>query len=394
MPSDNNEQLDKMLTQRLIERIPSSGLKQLQLLREDLVKESAHNMVLVKDDHNEFPTLLHFAAYHGLMSLTTVLLECPGASIAGDLKNRSDLTPAELAQLNGHHKVAQKLFDKQSDINQPSIYDYVNQQAKTVQSIQERRFQQHYQNQPLQLRGQPLVTSSPGKPNSNMIVNNSFSEYQVPPPPRPVEGSIGGFVNPPFTQKPYLDMSGSSSSNQSSPAPVRKAVRDQRLQKVQESPEYYEIKTPPTNKDPFGTMRAARSRKPIDSALEDDDVFLPPTSKSTKASQTKPKDPFGTLRANKALSGGNKKMDPVDYRGALEEKKNNVENELAITNELLQLLEDFKTKNYSVKDMETMFDQWRRKASIFELPPEKAKVIISLMKLLVSWLIHLFKFIL
>ena len=49
------------------------------------------------------------------------------------------------------------------------------------------------------------------------------------------------------------------------------------------------------------------------------------------------------------------------------------ENELAITNELLQLLEDFKTKSYSVKEMETMFDHWRRKAAIYDVPG-RAKV--------------------
>ena len=50
------------------------------------------------------------------------------------------------------------------------------------------------------------------------------------------------------------------------------------------------------------------------------------------------------------------------------------ENELALTNELLMLLDDFRNKSYSVKEMEAMFDTWRKKASIYDFP-NKHKVI-------------------
>jgi len=38
--------------------------------------------------------------------------------------------------------------------------------------------------------------------------------------------------------------------------------------------------------------------------------------------------------------------------------------DLAVTDELLDLLEDFKAKSYTVKEMEVLFENWRRKASI------------------------------
>lgn len=83
-------------------------------------------------DFNEFPTLLHFAAFHGFERLTTVLLECPGAKESSALRNASgksnlevlfckwslcqisyymftDLNPTELAQINGHINLARQL---------------------------------------------------------------------------------------------------------------------------------------------------------------------------------------------------------------------------------------------------------------------------------------------
>ena len=45
--------------------------------------------------------------------------------------------------------------------------------------------------------------------------------------------------------------------------------------------------------------------------------------------------------------------------------KNGVEDDnLSVTEELLELLEDFKKKSYTVKEMEILFENWRRKAAI------------------------------
>ena len=206
------------------------------------------------------------------------------------------------------------------------------------------------------------------------------SEYQVPPPPRPVENIQ--------TLAPYLDMSG---SNSASPTPSPKQNRrphslgrisqtlkfKSRKEEVKpakpESPEYAEIKSPPrrvlNQKDPFGTLRASkRSNSGREDALkmDDDDVFLPAANSSFNNNNL---DKFGTMRASRSMNGKVNKS-AVDYREKNGEETAAVgyENELAITNELLQLLEDFKTKSYSVKEMETMFDHWRRKAAVYDVP--------------------------
>lgn len=353
-PSHGRAELDERLARNLLAIMPKSGgLCELKLFRED-----AHADM---KDEGEFPTLLHFAACHGLVKLVSLLIECPGSNIAIELKNGADMNPAEMAQSNGHFELAERLFSFQANAGSlPHIYDYIQQeQARRAMAA---------------VSGQD---PSPAQPPPS----STLSEYQVPPPPRPVEGSVRVSA-----KAPYLDMSGSGSgtatpADSASPKTERKAVQTAVNQTEDDSPKYHEIKSPSASaaRDPFGTMRAA-SRRPKDD--EDDDVFLPSESAvdrdadAPKVKKSK-EDPFGTLRANKAIRMLNEKrsvasQEQRDYRGDLQ-KVTGYENELAVTNELLCLLEDFKNKSYTVKEMEIMFDKWRRRAAIYDFP-DKAKV--------------------
>lgn len=75
-----------------------------------------------KRSHEEFPTLLHFAAKFGLEKLAMQLLECPGADIAYETRNIYDLTPLEMAEANGFSELA-SMFRGFININEfTSIY--------------------------------------------------------------------------------------------------------------------------------------------------------------------------------------------------------------------------------------------------------------------------------
>jgi len=62
--------------------------------------------LLVIAGHEEFPTLLHFAARFGLEKLSLLLMECPGGEQACQLRNASDFSPPDLADQNGHTRLA------------------------------------------------------------------------------------------------------------------------------------------------------------------------------------------------------------------------------------------------------------------------------------------------
>ena len=234
-------------------------------------------------DNGEFPTLLHFSACHGLSKLTSVLMDCSGSKDAIQMRNTSDMTPAELAHVNGHFDLANKLHTLHVDIfkesNKHHVYDYIQQ-------------------------------------------NN----YQIPPPPRPVH------LKPNNAQKSHFGAD---------------------------------------FKDPYGTMRAEKKLstppfEPKESAKSEDfefedEVFI----EDTHVDKT---DKFGTLRANMAI---NKKPDArMDYRetkGAKNGATMSSSDELAITDEFLKLLEDFQSKNYSPKEMEMLFENWKRRADLQDI---------------------------
>ncbi|XP_053681964.1 phosphoinositide 3-kinase adapter protein 1 [Sabethes cyaneus] len=72
----------------------------------------------------EYPTLLHFAAYWGLERLCLQLLECPGGDIACEMRNISARTPSDMADLGGHYKLADSIknFSKMHEFT--TMYHY------------------------------------------------------------------------------------------------------------------------------------------------------------------------------------------------------------------------------------------------------------------------------
>ncbi|XP_011156568.2 uncharacterized protein LOC105193712 isoform X2 [Solenopsis invicta] len=80
----------------------------------------------------ENPTLLHFAARFGLEKLAWQLLECPGADLACDLKNISDLTPADLAEQAGHARLAHQLRGYMQMNEFTNMYSYLKVISQTT----------------------------------------------------------------------------------------------------------------------------------------------------------------------------------------------------------------------------------------------------------------------
>uniref|UniRef100_A0A8D8LE23 Phosphoinositide 3-kinase adapter protein 1 n=1 Tax=Cacopsylla melanoneura TaxID=428564 RepID=A0A8D8LE23_9HEMI len=106
----------------------------------------------------EFPTLLHFAAKFGLEKLCWTLLECPGGEQSSQLRNVAHLTPSDMADRFGHHKLADALKGHLQMTELTSMYTY--------------------------LKG---ISNQQGFNDSNYLIPRPLHEsYIVPPSPRPV----------------------------------------------------------------------------------------------------------------------------------------------------------------------------------------------------------------
>ncbi|XP_054706484.1 uncharacterized protein LOC129216299 [Uloborus diversus] len=94
-------EVDTHVTAAFKKNLPKSGFDLLQL-------DAKFEKIKTKE---EFPTLLHFAARHGLSQLVKELLLCPSARNACLLKNTRGLSPAQLANHAGHNDVAAAIDD-------------------------------------------------------------------------------------------------------------------------------------------------------------------------------------------------------------------------------------------------------------------------------------------
>ncbi|KAL0970346.1 hypothetical protein UPYG_G00240730 [Umbra pygmaea] len=116
------EKLDQKLSSMLLNAMPSTGFQGIQ---EDEIPPRELHL-------DEVPSLLHFAAKNGLMDVSTILLQCPGARRALSTANCQGQTPAEMAQLHGHaelHVLLQQsmnIFTVENDSEDTSIYEMMS----------------------------------------------------------------------------------------------------------------------------------------------------------------------------------------------------------------------------------------------------------------------------
>uniref|UniRef100_A0A9J7WWY1 DBB domain-containing protein n=2 Tax=Cyprinus carpio TaxID=7962 RepID=A0A9J7WWY1_CYPCA len=89
------EKLDQTLASCLMLKMPTGGFQCLQC-----------DQYPAGECHSEdIPTLLHFAAQHGLRDLASALLQCPGSRQALKIPNSHGHTPLDLAHIHGHNQL-------------------------------------------------------------------------------------------------------------------------------------------------------------------------------------------------------------------------------------------------------------------------------------------------
>ncbi|XP_041821428.1 B-cell scaffold protein with ankyrin repeats-like isoform X2 [Chelmon rostratus] len=128
------EKLDQKLSSMLLEGMPTGGFQGLQ--SENTPERELH--------HADVPSLLHFAAQYGFKSVSSLLLQCPGAERALHTANRHGQTPTEIAKSHGHTelhvllKETLKVFNSGEDNGDASVYEMmctaVFQKKKTPQA--------------------------------------------------------------------------------------------------------------------------------------------------------------------------------------------------------------------------------------------------------------------
>ncbi|XP_011138035.2 phosphoinositide 3-kinase adapter protein 1 isoform X1 [Harpegnathos saltator] len=116
----------------------------------------------------ESPTLLHFAARFGLEKLAWQLLECPGGDLACDLRNISEMTPADLAEQGGHTRLAHQLRGYMQINEFSNMYSYL----KVISETTTNRPTDH----------DPPATDAPLTATAKQQTSNENEDYCLPRP--------------------------------------------------------------------------------------------------------------------------------------------------------------------------------------------------------------------
>ncbi|XP_023255370.1 B-cell scaffold protein with ankyrin repeats [Seriola lalandi dorsalis] len=113
------DKLDEKLSSMLLEGMPTGGFQALQC--ENTPDREIHPA--------DVPSLLHFAAQYGFKSVSSLLLQCPGAERALHTANRHGQTPTEIAKSHGHTelhtllKETLNMLNPDEDNGDASVYE-------------------------------------------------------------------------------------------------------------------------------------------------------------------------------------------------------------------------------------------------------------------------------
>ncbi|XP_046611754.1 phosphoinositide 3-kinase adapter protein 1 isoform X1 [Neodiprion virginianus] len=194
--SGDREQLDNWMVHAFQRNLPPH----FNLLSSPAGTVPAHKN---QTSPEETPTLLHFAARFGLEKLAWQLLDCPGGDLACDLRNVSELTPADLAEQAGHTKLAQTLRGYVQMNEFTNMYTYLKVMSESTSTptpgnhtpiqdnedeySQPRALNDVYMVPPTARPLTSIVTHPSSCPSSSTVADSNMGDYAIAPAPTPVQ---------------------------------------------------------------------------------------------------------------------------------------------------------------------------------------------------------------
>uniref|UniRef100_A0A2S2R4D6 Phosphoinositide 3-kinase adapter protein 1 n=1 Tax=Sipha flava TaxID=143950 RepID=A0A2S2R4D6_9HEMI len=129
--------------------------------------------------HEEYPTMLHFAAKFGLEKLMWQLLDSPGGEQACQIRNVSQMTPVDMAEASNHQKLAQALKGHMQMTELTSMYSI-------LKGISDGHHQsQHAAQQSQQPQEPPQQSQDLQQSQQSCNDEPDTASYGMPPPPPP-----------------------------------------------------------------------------------------------------------------------------------------------------------------------------------------------------------------
>ncbi|CAL1540420.1 unnamed protein product [Lymnaea stagnalis] len=177
--ASSKEELDKKLADNFNRSLCKDGIAAQ-------VFDQVMEMSGVIDQNTKYPTMIHWAAAHGLSEFCSALLSCPGANVACRIDNCEGRDPADLARVNRYQELSDLLFDftetkEMADTCELYVQCYGNNQTPlTAQS------DENYET----MSPGPLKPPGPIKTQSSLHTSPSDSKLLQRPTPPPLPAGV------------------------------------------------------------------------------------------------------------------------------------------------------------------------------------------------------------
>ncbi|XP_051156059.1 phosphoinositide 3-kinase adapter protein 1 isoform X3 [Leptopilina boulardi] len=275
---------------------------------------------------DEYPTLLHFAARFGLEKLAFQLLESPGGEQASDIKNVSELSPADLAEQANHTRLAQQLRSYMQMNEFTNIYSYLKIMSET----------------PVEETGNESASSflrnDENDDKEDYCRPRPISEaYSVPPAARPITASLTSFTTPPPELPPPNPTINSLIEGNYSIAP---------------SPIPINVPLTPTSTHHFNELEQTFAGY----------LQMHPAGSRTPILSSTPSSSRLTLQSSRqdCSSLGIREEFHYDKSSSSSKSRENS----GPQDELLEILNDFKNNVFTISELERLVDNWKNRNDV------------------------------
>ncbi|XP_014487646.1 PREDICTED: phosphoinositide 3-kinase adapter protein 1 isoform X3 [Dinoponera quadriceps] len=301
----------------------------------------------------ESPTLLHFAARFGLEKLAWQLLECPGGELACDLRNVSELTPADLAEQGGHTRLAHQLRGYMQINEFTNMYSYLKVMSETT-------------NRPTDQDSATDVPSASANEanneNEDYCRPRPLSEaYLVPPIARPVTTLIQTLQ----TTTASTTMSNSLTAN-------------------------YSVVPTPTPVILPSTPTTYNSSNGLDLTFQGYMKMYPAGAKMSTTNSTKLQSRTGTPTQCTRLeyhqgsttvredNSGQKVSQPPPYGRTSSNSSTKSREPSGPQDELLEIINDFKNNVFTISEVERLVENWQKRNDVQQSFKDKQRQLMAM----------------
>ncbi|XP_020281206.1 uncharacterized protein LOC109853451 isoform X2 [Pseudomyrmex gracilis] len=296
----------------------------------------------------EYPTLLHFAARFGLERLAWQLLECPGSELACDLRNVSELTPAEFAEQAGHTKLAHQLRGYMQMNEFTNMYSYLKVMSQTTNRSSDSTNDLS-----------STVASETGNEKEDYCRPRPLSEaYSVPPAARPVTSLISTFQTTNATSNPLA----ANYSIVPTPKPVMLPS------------------TPTFGIAPNGldlSLQGYMRMHPV--GVKTPTTTNPPPSRTGTPTQGTRQECHHSNSTGMREDSGQKVCQNLPYsRTSSNSSTKSKEPSSGPQDELLEIINDFKNNVFTISEVERLVENWQKRNDVQQSFKDKQRQLMAM----------------